>query len=669
MATVKVNGVDRSTGYRPSELEQINVRMVAFDGEVGQGTAPVPDPDGTQSPYTGESFQVLVGATKVIDGFVGPLQRERGESATGDRLLNTYTIGDENAVLHGFAAYKWKRPSESTRTRFLAMLSDFVPWVTNTTWVTTDVVETMDAKTYTTETLFDELMEEIADLTANTGFVENHRAHLHPPTNGIIGGIAFSDVAFDYVNTFPLYTPRRHKDGMELRNDVRVVVPGGVSRQTDPDAIARYDVGGLKHQALVVLGEGSLGVAAAKARTILASSKKERITYEFDAGPFTAAQLESIPVGCLVSITSAVLGLTASTQRIAAITLTYRKGDTFMAHIELGYPIRRRFKPPRIATPALVDSIYTGGEGAIEPGTYFDFFERTTPPVLVGSTWYGGGVSSPSDSGHTYDSPGVAQGGLTVADGEAKLGKAYAAQEASFVANVDAVSAFTNPNFRLEVDWRWRLWDSPEFAGDIEGVATGGETHDFTFVLWLLPQSGTYDLICSIRNDGHVILTSGFVTASMEIGAIAMDNALHTTVWEVVPGKARVSIGAHTLEIASSAPNGVARKLLFRKYTPSNAMDAGGDIIGVARAEQFAVGSAEPPIAGQLVQGEVLGTGDGSTTLFTTDFPYRLGSLTIRVNGIIVNDSISSQNPLTGDVSLAFAPGPGSEITADYLAV
>jgi hypothetical protein len=349
VATIKRAGTDRSTNYDRSELEAISIRLVAQDGEVGQGSAPIPDPAGTATPYAGESFQVLVGATMVLDGFVGPLQRTRGPSAAGSRLVDTYTIGDENAVLHGFRAYKWVRSAETTRARFLAFLADFVPWVTDTTWVTTDVVEDMDAKTYTTETLFDELFGEIKDLTGNVAFVENHRAHLHPATLGITGGLSFSDAAYDYSSAFPIYNPQRAKDPMDLRTDVLVVSPTASATATDSTAITRHDSGGLKHQALIEVEKGTSVQVAKIAAATLAGAKAERVTYEFDTGPLTAAQVASIPVGCLINVTSAVLGLSSSTQRIGGMTLKYRHPNLWDAHLELGFPVRIRVSAPRTA--------------------------------------------------------------------------------------------------------------------------------------------------------------------------------------------------------------------------------------------------------------------------------------------------------------------------------
>lgn len=347
---IKVGGVDRSTGYLKAELENVSWRLVADGGEVGQQAFPIPDPAGTQTPVAGQLVEAKVSSTTLLYGFIGPLGRERGESSAGSRLLNSFTVGDENAVLHGMVAYKWVRPSESTRTRFLAFLTDFVPWVTDTTWVTTAVTATMARKTYTTETLFDELYSEIKDLTGNVAFVENHRAHLHPYTDGVSGGLAFTDVAADWDAThLPIFVPKRSKDPLDLRTKIRVVTPSATALVTDGTAVALYDADGIVHEGLVQLDSGSAAVAAAKATQILSDKKRERITYEFEFGPISAADLATIPVGSIIPVTSAVLGLTASDQRIAAMTVRYVHPDRFRGTIETGYPIRQRKTSPRTA--------------------------------------------------------------------------------------------------------------------------------------------------------------------------------------------------------------------------------------------------------------------------------------------------------------------------------
>lgn len=354
MPTIKVNGVDRSSSYRPEELAALEIRQIAFDGEVGQGSIPIPDPAGTYEVYAGQRLLIEDGVQVLIDGFVGATTRNRGEGAIGPRRMVGHTLLDENARFQGFRAYQWARSAETTRARFLAFLAAFVPAVTDTTWVLSTNVANMPKKTYTTENLFDELKQEIADLTGNTAFIEGGRAHLHLPTEGFVSTVAISDTAFDFASAFPpdaATGPSRDKDPYELGNDVMVRTPQGSTTLTDATSITRHDAGGLKHQRLVELDSGDSASRTAKATAILAEIKNERITYECDIGPLTAAQVNAIPPGCLINVTSQVMGLSSSTQRVAARTLSYHHPGKYLAHIELGYPIRKRVKPPRTTNP------------------------------------------------------------------------------------------------------------------------------------------------------------------------------------------------------------------------------------------------------------------------------------------------------------------------------
>lgn len=400
MPTIKVNGVDRSSSYRPEELAALEIRQIAFDGEVGQGSIPIPDPAGTYEVYAGQRLLIEDGAQVLIDGFVGATTRNRGEGAIGPRRMVGHTLLDENARFQGFRAYQWTRGAETTRARFLAFLAAFVPAVTDTTWVLSTNVANMPKKTYTTENLFDELKQEIADLTGNTAFIEGGRAHLHLPTEGFVSTLAISDSAFDFASAFPpdaATGPTRDKDPYELGNDVMVRTPQGSTTLTDATSITRHDAGGLKHQRLVELDSGDSASRTAKATAILAESKNERITYECDIGPLTAAQVNLIPPGCLINVTSQVMGLSSSTQRVAARTLSYHHPGKYLAHIELGYPIRKRVKPPRTTNPvAEANAVITVENGGLEAGaalTGLQWYKKTVDYINGDQGWVG--VPSP----------------------------------------------------------------------------------------------------------------------------------------------------------------------------------------------------------------------------------------------------------------------------------
>jgi hypothetical protein len=351
---ITIAGVDRSASYTPEELDQLSFRFVADKGEVGIGSVPIPDDAGTQEPYSGQQFLAEVGASTVFDGFVGGVDRDR-DGIPSDRLVHWHHIGDDNALLDGYAAV-WNRPAETDRARMLAFVSTFLGHLSlDTTWILNTNVVTVPAKQYVTETLFSELQDDLGKLTGKTLFIEHRRIHWHLYTEGIIAGIAVVTTGEDYIASFPLLSaspPRRSKDPMDLR--VKVIARNGRGQTrdaTDATAASRHDADGMRHEGIVDEPDATVAQLQIIANTTLAEHKAERITYEGTIGPLTAEQLEDMPVGSLMNVTDHVWGLSSSTQRIAAMTVRYRHPDQFFADLEMGYPIRTRRKPPVTTRP------------------------------------------------------------------------------------------------------------------------------------------------------------------------------------------------------------------------------------------------------------------------------------------------------------------------------
>lgn len=70
--------------------------------------------------------------------------------------------------------------------------------------------------------------------------------------------------------------------------------------------------------------------------------------------------------------------------------------------------------------------------------------------------------------------------------------------------------------------------------------------------------------------------------------------------------------------------------------------------------------------SGSDVVGEAIGTGDGSTTTFSTYFPHA-SKATVYVNGVAATDvTVTDSSTYTGDIVFATAPASGAVITADY---
>ena len=74
--------------------------------------------------------------------------------------------------------------------------------------------------------------------------------------------------------------------------------------------------------------------------------------------------------------------------------------------------------------------------------------------------------------------------------------------------------------------------------------------------------------------------------------------------------------------------------------------------------------STTAPATGQPIAPEVAGTGDGSTTTFTTNYPYVPGSLHVTVGG--VPQTVTETDPTTGSFTLATAPPTGAQVLVTY---
>ena len=67
-----------------------------------------------------------------------------------------------------------------------------------------------------------------------------------------------------------------------------------------------------------------------------------------------------------------------------------------------------------------------------------------------------------------------------------------------------------------------------------------------------------------------------------------------------------------------------------------------------------------------VVTGEAIGTGDGTTTAFSTYFPYAENA-TVYVDGVAAsNVTVTKSSSFTADIVFATAPASGAVITADY---
>jgi len=136
--------------------------------------------------------------------------------------------------------------------------------------------------------------------------------------------------------------PVREKDPGDLRNDVRVTnTAGEVFTVVSSSSVARHNVAGLKHQALIDVGDLHRPYLDTAALRVLNEARFERTTFTCRLNGFTAAQAAFLKPGQIIPVTSQLMSLSNYTTRIAQLTWRPQANGLYDAELELEYPRRR----------------------------------------------------------------------------------------------------------------------------------------------------------------------------------------------------------------------------------------------------------------------------------------------------------------------------------------
>src|SRR4029077_11462382 len=134
-----------------------------FDGEVGIGQVPVPDPTAAISVLDGRAVRITEGSVRLTDGFIVDQDRERGPMPAATARLHTFSVQDANALLDGFRVSR-TRSSETDVARVLAFAAaDGPAW--DTTWVLVASTVTLPAKTYDSDGGWGEVISDVVEFT------------------------------------------------------------------------------------------------------------------------------------------------------------------------------------------------------------------------------------------------------------------------------------------------------------------------------------------------------------------------------------------------------------------------------------------------------------------------------------------------------------------------
>lgn len=626
------DGVDRSTTYLPEELAAITVALSAWDGDPGQGSIPIPDPNGNLEAYDGQPLLLQHDGHTILNGFVGGVTNERGATSVGPRQSILYAIGDDNALLHGHATTGWRRPRESPASRWSAFNHHFLGNL-NDAWLlrTNEVGITIPKKTYRSDDVFSDVLADTQPPTAKTVYIEHRRLHWHLATEGQISELALTDDLFDEIDALSIRNPQRIKDGMDLRSEMWGRNDKGViAYVSDATSLARHSSDGLAHQGYQEYGTETYSEMVRDLTAALAERKKERVTYSCEVGPLTADQAVKLIPGSQINCTGAVWRLNNSTQRLARVELIYRnseEGKSFLARLELGYPIRLRRKPPKTHR-------YADPRPPFVPNSpcddITDTFERA-------DSIFHGPILGWDDAGFSDFGPAWLPGYGHIANDQ----MAFDSQGDNDTGyeTLDSVMPFPSfGTFRIENN----SWT--EYVGFSvllnDGILAEARWTQYTGM-------DPLDALLVVSLDDGVNRRAETV--------IPVDGIPTSMTWEIQPTGITVVTGltSVTTLVADASPAPLPRLRTARDFT-FIAKTAGG---GSAVFDSLDItGMGCTPDKNQPTVWQIVGIGDSLTTTFHTPDAYIPGTLEVRVDGVPIINGLVEGDPALGTFQIDFAP-------------
>jgi hypothetical protein len=678
-----------------TELGGINLEFAAFDGVIGSGQFPIPDPASSLTPVTGRQFRVDEGSALLTDGFMIDWDRLRGPFVVGTQREYPISVQDANALLGGFRV-EVSRPSETDYARVIAMAGIFgstlgVAW--DTTWVLNASTVTMPAKKYSSDSGFGELIIDLVEFTGKTMFLHDKAAggrclHYHVLTSGHTCGLTITDATPQVSGgtAFNPQAPDHQRTSIDLRNDVKGRDQANrTSTASDSTSITAHDVDGLLHQALVDFEASSQADLNAKTAAYLAQSKGDYDTYTCSIGPLDGTALGLIRVGDLVTVTSGAMGLSASVQRIAHMRLKVADGKApglWTAELELGAPIRRRAHvkapnpgivgPPNPAPPAFEivgTDTFANIERGWDVGTHSGKIQPSGPTsvttVVTADTLAISGLSvaagitaqrDPLDAFPTTEDFGriyiqhVAPSGA----GAGRLrGRIFAWSRACPV-----------PTQNLHWEIRAGIWTvtaggstvvprsvtpghDPNF-GDVNGVLANGS----------LVSNGLAATVMAAGTFVDIDIVIPIIDSKFEV-TLGFDDAAQTTL------NAEEYGGTTTSFVVNRFPNLVANRnaaeFLYLQQGTGTALIS----VPVTGYSIDWIPSATPVVGQWILNETPTPAPDGATSAFVTRYPYQPGSLRVRVDSIAQN--VTETSPTAGTFALSWDPATGDAIRVDYL--
>ncbi len=605
--------------YKPSDddLSRTSIELAAFDGEVGNGVLIIRDPASSYNVATGRQALVEEGSVVLSDGFMLDQDRTRGFTPAVAREYS-FGLADANALLDGFRISR-RRPLESDYDRVMFFAGEDIPDA-DTTWVLDANTTTMPAKRYYGDGGWtSELIPDVISFTGKTLFLHDKAdgsgrcLHYHVLTTGHTCGLAISDVISDSLGsatTFFPQEPQRTRTSIDLRNDIKGVDQSGrVSFASDSASKTAHDADGLLHEAQLDVEASNQSDLDVQTAAFLASQKDDLDTYTCTIGPLDATALGLIRVGDLITVTSTVMGLSASAKRISHMTLVPVIGEgsksyvgLWMAALEMGAPVRRRARvSARTPLPDMEPFV------CIEPD-YTVLSDTDSPQLFTIFPNHMNGQSSRS---------------------------------------TDFTTLYNGATYR--VDYECYHAPGPDPVGSNALTASVGQVAGGV-IGTPGPTPGTSTAPPAV-NMGDIRGPDGCTFNPPN------DIPLASVDWFVVTaGPPTMDVQAALVEQSCTSGDSFGSSLSV-VFTYLDGPDP--------RFEDLPTCSNVEPAPGQEVHDAPI-TGDGTTDSGTTQFGYAPGSLTLIVNGVDWTDQVTEVDPPTGTYTVAYPFPLGAVVLVRY---
>jgi hypothetical protein len=560
--------------------------------------------------------------TVLFRGRVSDKGLARGTLPTDDAKQFDASLDDNNSSVYGIPVDAWVRPAETGRARVVALAAAFLNGsprastvIDYSTYVPNSHTVTMPAKTYDATDVAG-VLKDCATTEGKQVFVtvDDELFYDIDTSTAYAATLSITDSSPDLSTEFPPIDSRGSEQGNEFFTGATLRY-GTSSSVSDVRAGAESD-----HdywRTVFYDSDAKASTAAQRLATMLDNQSIEELRYTCSLR-LEETQVDLIKYGHTVSFRSAAAGvLTPVTLRVATLYWEPVGDGVYLAHLELGVPEKLAPRVRRGSPPDPAD---------LPP------FEPTYP------------TGECESSGYDYTAGGTYGG----------LGPPYPVI--------------------VGLDTRWHV-TSTDF---IQYVGFGGYENEY-------PEAGIDE---DLGNGGACggVYTSG-----------GQDNLLaghHITFTPVGPGTLTVVTAIHAGGLygscgADASALGLEAIVSGTAIVVDSAVGVPGDTMTVtipdagycnyfvqltATGGTWAFVSAtwsplpiNQPTPGQQVNGPCF-LGDGSTTAFTTAYPYLPGTLGLIVNGLDWLSHVTETDPTTGDGDIAYAPALGATVCPRYKA-